>query len=433
MARSATTETKKKTRRGNGEGSIYQKPDGTWVAQALLGYRSDGKPVRKSFTGKTRREVASKLSAATTQVFQGSILAQPDKSFFEEFARYWLSVKRIEVTSRTLSWNNTMLSTYILPLIGGIPLCEVSVVHIQSIINNMAAKGLSHRTIKGVRDVLGQMMKFACRQRLISSNPVECVVIPKPQRKAGEDTTSKAIPIALRTEVLQAAQTEPLMKPIIITLMLTGLRPSEALALSWENVDMPRRILTVNQALTVAYDYDRFGNTSNKHTELGPPKTNAGYRKIAVPQAVINVIAEWKLYMLTLPKAEQMLDPKNAVFASTTTGDYRTYQGFRASYRHFLRRHNLDAEHLNLPRYRHTYATMLLEMGINPRVVQKLMGHSNISTTLGTYSHVVGEVYENVASGLETTFDKLMDGSYTPTMGTAEAASTAFRLLIGEK
>ena len=76
---------------------------------------------------------------------------------------------------------------------------------------------------------------------------------------------------------------------------------------------------------------------------------------------------------------------------------------------------------------------MLLEMGINPRVVQKLMGHSNISTTLGTYSHVVGEVYENVASGLETTFDKLMDGSYTPTLGTAEAASTAFRLLIGEK
>ena len=272
MARSATTETKKKTRRGNGEGSIYQKPDGTWVAQALLGYRSDGKPVRKSFTGKTRREVASKLSAATTQVFQGSILTQPDKSVFEEFARYWLSVKRIEVTSRTLNWNNTMLSTYILPLIGGIPLCEVSVVHMQSIINRMAAKSLSHRTIKGVRDVLGQMMKFACRQRLVSSNPVECVVIPKPQRKAGEDTTSKAIPIALRTEVLQAAQTEPLMKPIIITLMLTGLRPSEALALSWENVDMSRRILTINQALTVAYDYDRFGNTSNKPRSLGRPK-----------------------------------------------------------------------------------------------------------------------------------------------------------------
>ncbi|SHH82888.1 Phage integrase family protein [Sporobacter termitidis DSM 10068] len=165
----------------------------------------------------------------------------------------------------------------------------------------------------------------------------------------------------------------------------------------------------------------------------GPPKTNAGYRKIAVPQAVLDVIAEWKLYVLTLPKAEQMLDTKNAVFASTTTGGYRTYQGFRASYRHFLRRHNLDDESLNLHRYRHTYATMLLETGINPRVVQKLIGHSNISTTLGTYSHVAGEVYENVASGLETTFDKLMDGSYTPTLGTAEAASTAFRLLGGEK
>lgn len=432
MARSATTETKKKTRRGNGEGSIYQKSDGKWMAQVLLGYKPDGKPIRKAFTGKTRREVAAKLAAATSQVFQGTIIAQPDMSSFEEFSHYWLSVKRIEVTSRTLSWNNTILSTYILPVIGSIPLGEVSVVHLQNIINNLADKGLSHRTIKGVRDLLRQMMKFACRQRMISSNPVDCVIIPKEQRKAGEDTC-KAIPISLRTGVLQAAQTEPVMKPIIITLMLSGLRPSEALALSWENVDMERRILTVNQALTVTYDYDRFGNTSNKRTELGPPKTNAGYRRIAVPQAVIDVIAEWKLYVLTLPKAEKMLDPKNAVFASTTTGGYRTYQGFRASYRHFLKRYKLDDERLNLHRYRHTYATMLLEMGINPRVVQKLMGHSNISTTLGTYSHVVGEVYENVASGLETTFDRLMDGSYTPTLGTAEAGSTAFRLLGGEK
>lgn len=432
MARSATNETKKKTRRGNGEGSIYQKPDGKWMAQALLGYKSDGKPIRKAFTGKTCREVAAKLAAATSQVFQGTIIAQPDMSSFEEFSQYWLSVKRIEVTPHTLSWNNTMLSTYILPMIGGIPLGELSVIHLQDIINHLADKDLSHRTIKSVRDLLNQLMKFACRQRMISSNPVECVTIPKEQRKAGEDTC-KAIPIALRTEILKAAQTEPVMKPIIITLMLSGMRPSEALALSWENVDMERRIITINQALTVTYDYDRFVNTSNKRTELGPPKTNAGYRKIAVPQADIDVLAEWKLYVLTLPKAEQMLDPKNAIFASTTTDGYRTYQGFRASYRHFLKRYNLEDERLNLHRYRHAYATMLLEMGINPRAVQKLMGYSNIYTTLGTYSHVVGEVYENVASGLETTFDRLMDGSYAPALGTVETASTAFRLLNGEK
>ena len=71
----------------------------------------------------------------------------------------------------------------------------------------------------------------------------------------------------------------------------------------------------------------------------------------------------------------------------------RTYSGFRASYRHFLERNGFEAEGLNLHRFRHTYASMLLEQEINPKIVQKLLGHRDVSTTLGVYTHVVPEVF----------------------------------------
>lgn len=434
MSRSAKVKSENstpRTRRGNGEGSIYQRSNGTWVAQVLLGYKPDGKPIRKSFSGKTRKEVAAKLSSATAQVFQGAVLTQASAMTVEEFALYWLSMKRLEVTSRTLAWNRNMLDSHIIPAIGAIPLADLTCVHVQAIINSMSSKGTyAHRTIKGVRDLMNQMIKFACRQKLLQSNPLECVVIPKQLRAAGGQ--SKAIPIELRTAVLSAAQDDPIMKPIVTTFLLSGLRPSELLALIWDKIDLEQRLITVDQALTLEYDYDRTGTPQGRHSSVGPPKTDAGYRKILVPQAVVDVLKEWRVYLATVPKGAELLTEHSAVFCSTVTGTFRTYNGFRSSYRHFLERHGLDSTKLSLHRFRHTYATTLLEMGINPRVVQKLLGHRDISTTLGTYSHVVNEVYENVAAGLNVTYAQLLSGTYTPILGT-ESAGNAAALITGEE
>ena len=73
----------------------------------------------------------------------------------------------------------------------------------------------------------------------------------------------------------------------------------------------------------------------------------------------------------------------------------RTYNGFRTTYLRFMRKHNLGE--YSLHSYRHTFATMLLEKGVNPKIVQKLLGHQDIETTLGTYSHVLPEVFDGVA------------------------------------
>ena len=65
-------------------------------------------------------------------------------------------------------------------------------------------------------------------------------------------------------------------------------------------------------------------------------------------------------------------------------------------------------------RYRHTYASMLLEQGVNPKIVQKLLGHRDVSTTLGVYTHVVPEVFAGVTTTVNTAAAQLMDGTYAP-------------------
>ena len=78
----------------------------------------------------------------------------------------------------------------------------------------------------------------------------------------------------------------------------------------------------------------------------------------------------------------------------------RKYAGLRSAYRRFLERNGMDGDGLNLHCFRHTFSSMLLENGVNPRVVQRLLGHADIGTTLGIYSHVVAEVYSEVAEVL---------------------------------
>ena len=75
---------------------------------------------------------------------------------------------------------------------------------------------------------------------------------------------------------------------------------------------------------------------------------------------------------------------------------------------------------MNLHRFRHTYASMLLEQEVNPKIVQKLLGHRDVSTTLGVYTHVVPEVFSGVTTAVNNASQRLLDGTYAPRMSMAQ-------------
>ena len=97
----------------------------------------------------------------------------------------------------------------------------------------------------------------------------------------------------------------------------------------------------------------------------------------------------------------------DAVIFPNKHGETRTYSGFRTVYNKFLKKYGLEQYNLNLHKYRHTFATMLLEDGVNPKVVQKLLGHKTIQITLDTYSHVLSEVYTAVAGTIDNIYENI--------------------------
>ena len=401
---------KKLNRRGNKEGSIYQRKDGRWSGQVTFGYQDNGKPLRKTYYGDTREEVAKKVTQAVGESFNGLKPTQPRLIKVGDYVKNWvLKFKRTQISPLTLEWYLNIVNNHIMPAFGHIAVKDLTTYHVQELLVSMTTDGVfQQRTIKGIRDILKQAMDHACLMALITTNPVAGCRLQKRERNPEKDD-AKVIPVELRKVILDAAASDPVMKPIITTLMFTGLRCGELLGLRWENVSFEKSTLTIAASVARAPEFNANGECIGRSNVLSPPKTKSSYRTIRVSSVVLDALRAWKAYI-----EPRCPNQSGFVFCSTRGGGMRSYYGFRSSYRHFLQRHGLHEQGINLHSYRHTFASMLLEMGVNPRVVQRLLGHADISTTLGVYTHVIREVYDNVADGLTDVYEQTVQGTYKP-------------------
>ena len=403
--------TKKQTRRGNNEGSIYQRKDGWWVGQVLYGYKPDGKPNRKAVLGRTREEVAAKVAKNTHEAFRGLRLKDPEKMTVGDYVFGWvMRFKRAEINERTLEWYIGIVKTHIEPAFGELPLQKLTTYHVQELLTGMKISGYwQHRTIQGVRDTLNQAFEAAVDMELLLRNPVRGVKMPKEDRDP-ETENAKAIPIELRHRILKAVADNPIMKPILLTLMFTGVRPGELLALTWDKINSLCGTITIQSAVARKPDFDLDGNKTGHRIAVSAPKTRASVRIIKVPTIVMDTLNDWKAHI------DEACPGHSGFVFCTRTGEMRTYAGLRSAFRRFLKKHSLNVEGLHLVSFRHTFATMLLENGVNPRVVQRLMGHTDIGMTLGTYSHVMQEVFDEVADVLGCIYIDTIAGTYTTCM-----------------
>ena len=409
----------KVTRRGKNEGSVYQRKDGRWVGQVTVGYREDnGKPIRRYTYQATREEAARwvALQVATELDRAGSV--RSGELLLRDFLHNWLAAFKVhEVCSRTMALYYDAERLHIAPALGDLPLGEVTPLKIQTFLYQLQAeKRLSQRTISLNKSVLVQMYDYAMELGLVDSNPARNAKLPRQSRKI-DDGESKVIPIAQREQLLKAAESDPILCPILTLLMLTGMRIGEALALQWKHVDFQNRTISIQQSLTRELEFDGEGRTKKTAAALGVTKTRCSRRVIQAPDLVLQRLREWMRYLSKRKGGLEALVPEGFVFCSTRTMGMRTYSGFRASFRHFLERNGFGDQHLNLHRFRHTYASMLLEQEISPKVVQKLLGHRDVSTTLGVYSHVVPEVFTGVTAVVNTASEQLLAGTYAPRQG----------------
>ena len=376
------TDTKKSAhkRRDNGDGSIYVRTDGRFVGSLRL---PNGK--RKDFYGKTKQEVKEKLKKAQTQVEQGALVTAKQQSV-ANYLEYWLTIKRPNIRASTVVSYRGIINNHIVPRIGYIKLQKLTGDHIQSLYSTLLEQGLSPSTVGMVHTVLVSSCKDAVKWKRLAISPCESVISPRRVQK-----DMKFLTVEQARHLLDVAQGHTL-EAMIVLAVLTGMRRGELFALHWEYINFRKGTIHVHRSLSYK-NADGLGCVYRE--EL--PKTTAGIRTIPLPDIALEVLKAHKAKQL-----KQRLHCGDAwknldVVFCTGVGSY-----YNQSNHHKVFRKILEEAGLPLIRFhdlRHSAATILLSMGVNPKVIQERLGHASVTITLGRYSHVTASM-QREANGL---------------------------------
>jgi integrase len=347
-------------KRGWGEGSIYRRKDGRWVGQ----YEVGGK--RRYIYGKTRKEVAGKLTRAMADRDAGMTFDAGSLRVGDYLDR-WLDSIRDTLRRRTWIRHEEIVRLHLKPYLGGIKLDRVNPLQVQSLYRSKLDSGLSPRTVQIIHVTLYKALKQAVKWTLIPRNIAEYVDPPKVPRKEINPLSEEQV-----KRLLEAAQGDKL-EALYVLAVHTGMRSGELLGLRWKDVDLEGGIVQVRRSVF------------NGHIEA--PKSVKGNRSIKLTRTSIRALREHER------TSEWVFCTNVGTTISVHNLHNRSWKPLllRAALPHTTRFHDL----------RHTCATLLLTKGVHPKIVQEMLGHSSITITLDTYSHVLPNMQEKAVEAME--------------------------------
>lgn len=363
----------KSRRRGRGEGSVYQRKDGRWVVQLELG---DGK--RKFYYVKTQKEGIEKLRKAQRELEQGTLVTAPQQTL-EQYLTYWLEeVHKSSLKVSTYVKYRKVIHTYILPALGKLKLEKLTPQHVQSLYNQKQKDGLAPKSIHHIHGVLHKALDNAVRWNLVARNVCEVVSPPRLVKPEIQSLTMEQAHKLL--ESLRGNRLEMLLT----VALTTGMRRGEILALRWADVDLVKQTVKVHRTV------DYIGKFGYVETE---PKTAAGSRTVVLASFVIEMLKLHRKEQLEARlKAGEKWEDRDLVFTDLH-GGYFNPRYLDKLFHKVLAEAGLPS--MRFHDLRHSAATLLRGMGVDMKVLQEILGHSNFMITANTYSHVFLSMQED--------------------------------------
>lgn len=368
-------------RRGHHEGSITKRSDGRWMARVTL---PDGS--RRALYARTREEAARKLAQALQQVNTGGFVPRPGRRTVGDLLEAWLEAKRGRVRPSTFVSYSFVVRSYLLPQLGSVRLAALDSSAVERALSSMLASGLSPRTCSYALTLLRQACKAGVRWGWLSSNPAQLAEPPKGSRHVERRFLDEH-----EAKRLLAAAGESSLGPLFAFLLGTGARLGEALALTWEDVDLEGG--TVRIAATM-----RLGEDGK--LERGPTKTERSRRVIPLPRVAAEALREQRRRQAEARlRAGRLWRDLGYVF-TTSVGTPLEPRNVRRVFKGVLRRAGLP-ESVRVHDLRHSTASLLLAQGTELRTVMELLGHSGIAVTANTYAHVLPALKRDAAAKLD--------------------------------
>jgi integrase len=373
------------TRRGNGEGSVYFEPDRQkWCVSIKL---PEGK--RQRFRFDTKQPANRKLRDAL-QAKDHGLPIPTDQLTVRQFLADWLE-QTIKPGRRkgTYLRYETVVRLHIVPLIGKAPVARLGPQDVQRLQTALLAKGLGAKYINLVRATLSGAMSQAVKFGLALRNPVPLVDPPHEEEEEPRPLTPE------QAGALLSAAAGHDFEHLFTVMLASGLRIGEALGLRWPDVDLDKRRLQVRQQLTII---------TGEPWRLTPPKSKSGRRTLPLIPAAIEALHHQRprvlRYQAKLP--HELPWPEHGLVFCDEFGNPLVGRRVERVFKQLLERAVLSTT-FTPHSLRHSTATYLTAMGVPPRVIMEIMGHSSLSMTT-KYQHVMEGMLDDAADRLASIF-----------------------------
>ena len=364
-------------RRPQGDGTIRKRSDGRWEARIIIGHKNDGTPMYKSAFAKTQKSALKELHHLI-ELYRDVDLTEDCRMTLGEWLDKWLDEYMIfTIRESTLDSYRAMVKNQVKPFIGGKQIASLTTADMQKFYNKIKKEGrvrehpihgktLADSMVRGVHMMLHEALDTAVKERLIAKNPTNGTTVSKcnyPEKQILGDDQLETF--------LKAIKGHEYWCDFFYVEVMTGLRRGEICGLKWQDINFEENKLQVKRSVSVK----KGGGVS-----IGETKTETGVRSILTPPSVADVLQNRKQTAITEWVFPNFMHPEQPISPATA------YRKLKIILKHaglpLIRFHDL----------RHTFATHATHGGVDPKTLAGILGHTNASFTLDTYTHVTSDM-----------------------------------------
>ena len=363
---------------------VRKREDGRWEGRIVIGHKENGEPLFRHVYAKTQKALLEKLHQ-NIECYRDVELTEDSRMTLGEWLDRWLTeYKEGTVRPGTLTGYRHYIESYIKPQLGDKQISLISQQDVQRMYRRLKTGGrvhehpeqgrqLSDALVRHIHSMLHAALKDAVQAHVIPRNPTEGATAPKPNYKPKRILTNAELDV-----FLEVVEQDELWRDFFQTELMTGLRRGEICGLQWNDFDGEAGTLKVCRTL--------HSKRKGEYT-TGETKTGQGMRTIILPNSVTEILRRRKENAVGPWIFPNPVKPEDPIGPDTAYNHMKT----------LLKRAGLPS--IRFHDLRHTFATHALTSGVDAKTLSGILGHTNASFTLDTYTHVTPDMQKQ-ASGI---------------------------------